>query len=298
MNHLTTALCEYLRLGLALTHAEPILASTQHSLWHLSTSQGQFIIKQIDSFKYERSVIVHTQFIAKHFQRLGLPVLPALIVGDNPIFERDNFMYLVFPLIQGHILPRHKVTLQHIAHMAGILSQLHNNSPNYAFAPALETYTIDWPSLSNYSNGDWLHKLHLHCLEACAIQPQDVVISHRDLTLNNIIWHDNTCTLIDWDWAGKISRAQDAIATALNFSLTPSATIDINLFMKFFANYSLPLLSSEIEPGLYRVLANWLNWVTLNINDYRLSESRAYSLQAARYVFEHLPQLKKALNND
>jgi thiamine kinase-like enzyme len=276
----------------------------------LKLDTSQFIVKEfLPSTDMEQ--INSGQKIAALLKNHGVPAVLAISSEQRA----NKHHCLTFPYIEGHILQNEQVRPEHVQHIALLLQKIHRAQFNIDFAPCLETYSIrmqDWqnwadalalsnPELSQFLKAqfDWLECVNAECIQACSMVPKDSVISHRDLSLNNVIWQNELAYIIDWDWAGKISQAQDVMATALNWSLRTDATVDLYLFENFMQAYELPLIETEWQLGFYRVLANWLNWVALNVKSYLASDSSVefkarhhkqalYSLAAARNVCETL----------
>ncbi|MDO8953663.1 MAG: phosphotransferase [Gammaproteobacteria bacterium] len=290
MNTLFSSVCRHFTLGNLTKPPELFSNSLLHTLWRFDTSHGHFILKQFQLAESTISTLQQTQTIARHFFQIGIPTKPALILEDNPIFECNNHAYLVFPWLEGDNLIYAQLKSIHSKRMAKLLSDIHSATITFPDAPPVEAYKIDLQDWAAYGKEAWLIELNAHCLSACAIEPSDSVISHRDLTLANILWQGEECHIIDWDWAGKISRTQDVLATALNLSLMESGQIDMNLFHSFIDSYAMPLVADEIEPGFYRVLANWLNWAMLNFKLSNLIIAE-YSLNAVKLTFHHRQEI-------
>ncbi|MDF2691579.1 MAG: putative aminoglycoside phosphotransferase [Gammaproteobacteria bacterium] len=279
----------------------------------LKLNTSQFIVKEfLPSTDMEQ--INSSQKIAALLKKHGVPAVLAIRSEQ----KANKHYCLTFPYIEGHILQNEQVRPEHVQHIALLLQKIHQAQLNVDFAPSLETYSItmqDWqnwanalalsnPELSQFLKAqfDWLKSINAECIQACSMAPKDSVISHRDLSLSNVIWQNEQALIIDWDWAGKISQAQDVLATALNWSLKSDASIDLYLFKSFMQAYELPLIETEWQLGFYRVLANWLNWVALNIKYYlapkasaefklKLQNQIQYSLKAALYLYQRKTKL-------
>jgi Ser/Thr protein kinase RdoA (MazF antagonist) len=288
-------ICSHFHLGRPNKPIKTMQHNGHHALWFIHTDLGQFVLKQLSQTDQNLSMIRRTQNIARHYKLCNLPVLPAIILEDKSFFEWNNSIFLAFPFLEGQVLSRDCVQSNHIKYMAKLLGKIHQYQPSLLPSPDLEIYSLTIQDWQPYCSDPWLIDTHKNCLKACASILSDTVTSHRDLNLNNIIWQQDYAWIIDWDWAGKISRTQDVIATALNMSLNSSATINLDLFKAFIKHYPFTLVEQEIIPGLYRVLANWLNWCHQNLSQNIQQNPTTYSLLASHHVSDNSSELAELI---
>lgn len=97
------------------------------------------------------------------------------------------------------------------------------------------------------------------------------VISHGDLDQKNVLWDwdkDESPHLIDWESAGYVQPAIEAVCAALDWSGQVVGRLDVAAFNAFLEGYrsAAPALTPhEIGCGLRAYSGNWCGWLQFNL---------------------------------
>jgi thiamine kinase-like enzyme len=128
------------------------------------------------------------------------------------------------------------------------------------------------------------------------------MISHRDLTTSNVVWHKGQPYLVDWEMAGAIHRTKDVIATALNWSLSSQYQVknkQLTSFLETYSHLNQPLLLSDIEISLHDILDDWMSWIIWNEQLWLLKKLHSLQceiLQTAIAIIELRAQFSTIMN--
>ncbi len=93
-------------------------------------------------------------------------------------------------------------------------------------------------------------------------------ISHGDLDQKNVLWSDeHTPWLIDWEAAGYVQPAVEAVVAALNWAGQAAGVLDVAAFEAFLEGYrrEATLTSQEVGYGLQAYCGDWCGWLKHNM---------------------------------
>jgi thiamine kinase-like enzyme len=324
-------LCSHFSLGSPLSTPTPLLGGRIHQQWKIQTQKGMFVIKALNKMITSREGVLAqyrltekiTQVFSSH-----ITLVNALLVNDDPLFQLKNTVYMVFPYINANTLKPHELTYQHSMKISQVLATLHNVSVPFNISREVETYNLKadiqrieknlkniapniaqqltelLPAINEQAN-----RYH----QNIDFYKSDLVVSHRDLDLKNVIWDNNhQPIIIDWESAGLINQHFDLISTAIYWSIDDDYTVDTKLFSKFIAHYgaltSISLNKSACQLAITGLLVSWINWLTFNLIrlqensieslDYQTAMTeQAISFKALPHMIAQTPSLLKIMHN-
>ncbi len=94
------------------------------------------------------------------------------------------------------------------------------------------------------------------------------VISHSDLDQKNVLWADaQTPYLIDWESAGYVQPAIEAVGAALDWSGQVAGDLNVATFTAFLEGYrkEAPLTPRQLYYGLESYFGNWSGWLKFSL---------------------------------
>lgn len=235
-----------------------IVDCVSHRVFYVETETSEFIIKQLSpkmlSIPNELDFHINSQYIAQIVYAAGIPTIIAKKNQDgNSVNKFGNNYYMVFDYYP-HAIKGHDVLTQDDCFKVGcLLGRIHtvnislptNVTRNsiriliYTRAKSLlKRYLCEEvPSLSRILRYILFIFIQERVLLANRrVQPD--VISHCDLTHNNILWGNNPFPyIIDWDAAGYINREKDIVQTIFEWCFNRS-TFNRNFLNSFLKGYS------------------------------------------------------------
>ncbi len=198
-------ICDTLRLGEMLAHRD-LSGGYLHRMVALTTTQGRYAVKLLNPEVMARPGALENFARAEAFERrleeAGLPILPALTIGECKLHRVDGQYLYVFAYYDGHALPVEAITPAHCARMGDVLARIHAVDRREGPAPDIPV-PIDWAALADALLADGeAHEDGLLLREAipllaeadaeanAAIRrlPQIQTICHGDMDSKNVLW--------------------------------------------------------------------------------------------------------------
>ena len=141
------------------------------------------------------------------------------------------FLYLIG--FCGKPINDNEITIEHIKKVAALLAKLHQidfKEVKNECKLGMEIKEINWDfyisKIENkeirellISKKDYLTKLDKEATNARKELSSNLVVSHRDLDLPNILWDSkNIPTIIDWESSGLVNPCEELLETAWDWS--------------------------------------------------------------------------------
>lgn len=257
----------------------------QHLSWRVRCETGQFVIKQLatSSFLGSRDMAHYetTELFAAHLAHHFPFVMRAIEPLQGQLVHEVNGEYFVlYPHFDGVTL-NHPPSAQQCAQMGKSLALIHGSTLRHRFAQ-LGQYDLEQEiDLSLYlddlkrdQSQKWLDaadKFSLldtcyeHFCNKTPLSGDEMLVSHRDINVQNVLWNSQDFVIIDWESAGLIHPAVELLGLALNFAGIEQGSIDWTLFHEVVKAYQkqrpLPSLNANIIAHYYTTWFAWLSYL-------------------------------------
>lgn len=237
INKIIEELLEKCKFGNILETPVRVSGGLLNRMYKVKTDNGIYAIKLLNPEVMKRKDAKDNHIFAETVSNIardnGVSCLPAKII-DNAVLQLvDNYYFLIFDWFEGRTIQDEELTLDKVRKIANELVKLHNidyKEQKDKCKTYYDSNIIDWnfylDKIENKDLKDLLSKniKRFHELDVLAIDnlsyiSKNMVISHRDLDLPNILWDksDNPI-IIDWESSGLINPSMEVIDTAWNWS--------------------------------------------------------------------------------
>lgn len=278
-------LCQVYSLGSIISPAQHIAGGLLHQVWCLQTTTGKYALKLHNTHHHQNNnnllSIAQSQHVAEKMLSQNIPTVGALQHDNQFIYVINNQQYVVLPWIEGRQLRFNKVSNDSIIQIGHIVAKIHQvdfqdlvtETPKWRglteaqwrllIATSQQSYLMDkLPKLVQWSE---------QCAEADEILSKEMIFSHRDLDDKNVIWHEETPVLLDWEYAGLINPILDILIVALNWSGVQYEKFVEENYNAVLAGYSKNL-RGKIEAihfhAYFGYCLDWLIFVLSNPSQY------------------------------
>lgn len=284
-------LSQYFDLGAMRAPPLAIAGGKLHQVWRLSTEKGDYALKRLDINTSPAVVVLYreTQKIARQFQQHNIPVVTAHRHKGNPVCILDDNYFMLFDWLDGEKIAPQKAMPLHAAKMGALLAQLHH--VNLSAASFNTSILNDEFCDHAFSSKKWqdlvaravvrkiTHAAKLAAtlpliLEVCEQAEQATqllksqrIISHRDASPNNVIWHNHySPIIIDWELAGLIHPTVDLLGGAFDWSIVTADEVSLERFKAFISAYQTAGgRSDNISAAFNALMGIWFSWMELNL---------------------------------
>ena len=208
-----------------------------NKMFKLSTSTGNYGIKllnpEVISRKDGKKNIIFTEKVSNIARSNGIKCIPALLINNELIHSVEDKNFLIFKWFDGRPISEEKLTLEKCNKIAKELALLHKvdfNSIKNECNIYYELDKIDFNFYTQKIKNKEIKKLLNDVKDRFSefdkesiINMNDIkdnlVISHRDLDLPNILWDKNDePVIIDWETSGLVNPTLEVIDTAWNWA--------------------------------------------------------------------------------
>ena len=224
-------------LGDILEKPKRIEGGLLNKMFKLSTSTGNYGIKllnpEVISRKDGKKNIIFTEKVSNIARSNGIKCIPALLINNELIHSVEDKNFLIFKWFDGRPISEEKLTLEKCNKIAKELALLHKvdfNSIKNECNIYYELDKIDFNFYTQKIKNKEIKKLLNDVKDRFSefdkesiINMNDIkdnlVISHRDLDLPNILWDKNDePVIIDWETSGLVNPTLEVIDTAWNWA--------------------------------------------------------------------------------
>lgn len=273
-----------LNLDSNLTLIEKLTGGRMHDVWRVDN----FVVKRLNHpGDYES-----TQRIAREFAGHGIPAVISIDHEKNSVIEIDNELFMVFPFVIGKHIKVTDMTLDNISSMGKLLRKMHQLQLSEPIAEPFKLYfeARDFGAYASPLIDSVIEKHHENPL------PESMILSHRDLDHQNVLWSEVGLQVIDWDLAGLISPIADLLCTAFYWSILSETQFSLKNCRAFLRAYGpIDGLQDHFEGAFYWVLAYWLDWVLYNIKLGGAQQAREAAY--CNHVILHLISIQDKIEN-
>ncbi len=292
MDELTLAeLCRRYALWEPKAPLKPLSGGLLHRVYRFQTTQGRFAVKVLNPTIMEyanvRENFQLSERVARAVASAGLPTITAVECGENVLQDIGPVSVMVFPWVDARALSSVSAGPTQARQIGNILGRIH--------ALPLRLDGLHPPVLPDPQEGEeagWTllveeakQKQLTWAGEARLLLPQIAawlrsseearqtlggkwVISHGDLDQKNILWSDeHTPWLIDWEAAGYVQPAIEAVGGALDWGGQAAGALDASAFQAYLEGYrrEATLTTQEVRHGLRAYCGNWCGWLKFNM---------------------------------
>ncbi len=224
INHLI----EHFKLGTEVKEIAQVTGGLLHKMYCVSTDKGEYAVKVLNPEIMKRPVAlrhtVNSEKIAAVFQTM-IPVVAALEINGKQIHEHNGSHYMIFNWMEGASIFPPMITSENCYAIGDVLGKMHHENLAVDGVIPEEDGAVMFPwdkyqeLLQDYENEAWtiryqdaLSDVKSWNRAACDAQEvlvETLVISHRDLDPQNVMWKNNAPLIIDWEAAGYVNPYQE-----------------------------------------------------------------------------------------
>jgi len=255
MNKIIENLFLKCQLGQLKEEPKRIEGGLLNKMFKVSTTSGDYALKVINpevmTRKDGKKNIIFTEKVSNMAKLNGIKCISAHEINGELIQSLENKYFLIFDWFEGKPITEDQLTLEKCNKIAKELSLLHKID----FGPLkqecdiyyeLEEINFDYymPKIKNSKIKELLNEvkdrfseLDKESVKNMAYIKNNLVISHRDLDLPNILWDKNDePVIIDWETSGLVNPTLEVIDTAWNWA-GGKDFFDKKLYRSFLDNY-------------------------------------------------------------
>ena len=281
---LITVLINKTELGLILDKPTRVKGGLLNRMYKVNTTTGLYAIKHLNPevMKREHAKANHilAEKIANIAKNNNINCIPAKIINGTTLHEIDGNYFLIYDWFDGKAIDEDEITLEHVKKVASLLAKIHNidftnliNECNLGN----ENSEIDWDfyisKIENnkikellVKNKDYLTNLDKKSTKARIEISNNLVVSHRDLDLPNILWdNNNNPAIIDWESSGVVNPCEEVIETAWDWS-GGQYYFDSKKFKCFLETYQANGgMLDDLDKAIYSNFKNKSGWLEYNL---------------------------------
>ena len=277
-------LVDKLNLGNILDEPTRVTGGLLNRMYKVNTSIGIYAIKHLNLEVMKRKDAkdnhIRAEKIANIAKEKGINCLPAKIIDGITLQELDGNYFLIYDWFDGRAIDEDELTLDHVSKVAKLLAKLH--SIDYGKIKdecklGKEIKEVDWDfyidKVDNkkikellISKKEYLIELDKKSTKCREEISNNIVVSHRDLDLPNILWDKNdTPMIIDWESSGVVNPCEELIETAWDWA-GGQEHFDIEKFNCFKNTYKENGGNlKDFDKAIYANFKNKSGWLEYNL---------------------------------
>ena len=277
-------LIEKCSLGEILEKPERVFGGLLNRMYKVKTSTGSYAIKHLNPEVMKRENAKSNHILAEKIANIskenGISCIPAKSFNNVTLQEVDNSYFLIYDWFNGKPITDAQISLEHVEKVATLLAKIHNinfGKMKEECTLGKDIYEIDWDfyisKLNNIQIKELLisRKEELIRLDKLSTQNaieirNNLVVSHRDLDLPNILWNSqNNPVIVDWESAGVVNPSEEVLETAWDWS-GGQEYFDIEKFKLFLETYKNNNGNlKDFKKAIYSNFKNKSGWLEYNL---------------------------------
>ena len=237
MNEIIKNLIIKCNLGEIIEAPKRIEGGLLNKIFKISTTKGNYALKllnpEVISRKDGKKNIIFTEKVSNIAKSKGIKCISAHEINGKLIHSIENKHFLIFDWFEGKPITEEELTLEKCNKIAKELALLHRINFNEIKNDCDIYYELDEINfdfyLSKINNKeikkllnevkDRFSELDKESIKNMEYIKNNLVISHRDLDLPNILWDKNDePVIIDWETSGLVNPTLEVIDTAWNWA--------------------------------------------------------------------------------
>ena len=222
-----------LNLGTIIEEPTRVMGGLLNRMYKVTTSTGVYAIKHLNPEVMKRKDAkdnhIRAEKIANIAKEKGINCLPAKIIDGITLQELDGNYFLIYDWFDGRAIDEDELNLDYVSKVATLLAKLHSidyDEIKNECKLGKENKEVDWDfyidKVDNkeikellINKKDYLTELDKKSTKCREEISNNIVVSHRDLDLPNILWDKNdTPMIIDWESSGVVNPCEELIETA------------------------------------------------------------------------------------
>ena len=253
-------------------------------MYKVVTTTGNYAVKHLNpevmKRKDAKSNHILSEKIANYAKENGIDCIPAKIIKGNALQEFNGNYFFVFDWFEGKSANENEINFDQVEKVSNLLAKIHSiNFGDFKYECKLgkEILEVNWdyyieklenPKIKELliTNKEKLIELDEKSTIYANEIRNNLVVSHRDLDLPNILWDkNNNPVIIDWESSGIVNPCEELIETAWDWS-GGQKYFDKEKFKYFVNNYKNK--GGDIKDYHKAIYANFKNksgWLEYNL---------------------------------
>ena len=284
INMLIYSLIDKLKLGNIIDEPIRVMGGLLNRMYKVNTTSGIYSVKHLNPEVMKRKDAKKNHILAEKIANIAkennINCLPAKIINGTALQEFEGNFFLVFDWFEGKAINEEEITIEHVQKVATLLAKLHNiNFEEVKNECSLEKeiLEVNWDFyISKVENKEikellmnkkeYLTKLDKVATNAREELSNNLVVSHRDLDLPNILWKtNNTPTIIDWESSGIVNPCEELLETAWDWSGGQKYfdEVKFNCFINTYKENGGDI--KDLNKAIYSNFKNKSGWLEYNL---------------------------------
>lgn len=249
-------LCNVLQLGEIIGVPEAISGGLLHKMYRIETNLGKFAIKALNPQIMIRPMALQNYINSERIANIAVdnvPALPAKQFNNTSLQKIDDQYFLVFDWIEGRSLKPNEINKTHCEKVGEIVAGIHMTDFSKLGIPSNVSNRVQLTDWNQYvqqgqklnavwvnllrENLDQLYEWNSQANNASELLLSNMVISHGDMDSKNVMWHQDSPVIIDWEAAGYINPMKDLTDTAIYWSENETGAMDKERFLAVIGGY-------------------------------------------------------------
>lgn len=314
-------LTNLLKLGKIIKNIEPLSGGLIHKMWKVETEFGQFAVKEINfKIALQPSVLENLEFcenISLEFHEAGINCICSIRLNNKSVIRIDTQSFLVYPFKESVDFRSldWKISIPKITKELALVHNL-NHSKRKSEPKSIDPkiHLDVWKTLENQFTGsdyEWMNDYVFlntkivdlyHKIEtANFVLNQDLVLSHCDLDIKNVLWDLNGKPwVIDWESFSYINPTKEIVQFCLDWSESFDRSFQNQVLELIIRSYSsMKQIDQQIiELSFYSCLGDYLNWLKFNLQrllnyDQKSDEYQIANIEVPKTVKLIINRIKK-----
>ena len=237
MNTQIKKLIKKCKLGNLQKEPSRLSGGLLNRMYKVQTDKGTFAIKLLNPEVMKRKNAKRNHIFAETVSNIAkdnnVSCLPAKIINGEILQQIDGYYFLIFDWFEGKAITDKELTIEKTKKAAKELLKIHKidfGKLKKKCKAYYDTNMVNWKfyieKVANkkikellLDNIEKFSQLDRQAIQSLKTVSKNMVISHRDLDLPNILWNSNeNPVIIDWESAGLINPSMEVIDTAWNWS--------------------------------------------------------------------------------
>ena len=277
-------LVQHLNLGTLLEEPIRVTGGLLNRMYKVKTTKGIYAFKHLNPEVMKRKDAKENHILAEKIANIskenGLDCICAKSFNNTVLQELEGNYFLVFDWYEGKAICDTDITSAHVKKVATLLAKLHNidfGAIKEKCNLGKEIFEVDWDYYISKLENQYIKGLLINKKEdlialdkkstECAKEIRsNLVVSHRDLDLPNILWDKgNNPVIIDWESSGVVNPCEELLETAWDWS-GGQEYFDIEKFKLFVETYKENNGDiKDIKKAIYSNFKNKSGWLEYNL---------------------------------
>lgn len=284
INMLIYSLIDKLKLGNIIDEPIRVMGGLLNRMYKVNTTSGIYAVKHLNPEVMKRKDAKKNHILSEKIANIAkennINCLPAKIINGTALQEFEGNFFFVFDWFEGKAINEEEITIEHVQKVATLLAKLHNinfEEVKNECSLGKEILEVNWDYyISKVENKEikellmnkkeYLTKLDKVATNAREELSNNLVVSHRDLDLPNILWKtNNTPTIIDWESSGIVNPCEELLETAWDWSGGQKYfdEVKFNCFINTYKENGGDI--KDLNKAIYSNFKNKSGWLEYNL---------------------------------